>query len=126
MPYFLERLRFHSFILSSIHCNRKRKAITTIANPKIESPITSFQFQKSTVFELQLVNKTRHNSIFKQLRYNFVFDFIVLNLKISVYLLLFVLNCPQLREYAERYPNIKWISTPLAFPFNSFLPKIFA
>ena len=67
MPYFLERLRLYDFILSSIHCNRKRKAITTMAKPKIESPITSFQFQKNTVFELQLVNKTRHNIVYKRL-----------------------------------------------------------
>lgn len=67
MPYFLERLRFHNFILSSIHCNRNRKTITTITKPKIESPITSFQFQKNTVFELQLVSKTRHNIVYKRL-----------------------------------------------------------
>lgn len=46
--------------------------------------------------------KTRHNSIFKQLRVSFVFEFIVFNLKISVYLLLFVLIRPQLREDARR------------------------
>jgi len=105
MPYFLERLRFQNFILSSIHCNRKRKAITTIAKPKNESPIISFQFQKNTVLSLQLVSvkKTRHNSIFKQLRDNFVFEFIVFNLIISVFLLLLFLNRPQLREDAGRY-----------------------
>ena len=47
--------------------------------------------------------KTRHNSIFKQLRDNFVFEFIVFNLIISDFLLLFVLNRPQLREDAGRY-----------------------
>ena len=81
--YFLERLRFHNFILSSIHCNRKRKAITTIAKPRIESPITSFQFQKNTVFELQLVreNKTATNISLARLRVNFVFEIIVFKFK---------------------------------------------
>ena len=103
--YFLERLRFHNFILSSIHCNRKRKAITTITKPRIESPITSFQFQKNTVFELQLVreNKTATNISLARLRVNFVFEIIVFKFKVNFVFACSVLNRPQPRQADGRY-----------------------
>ena len=102
--YFLERLRFHNFILSSSHCIKKIKAITTIAKPKIESPITSFQFQKNTVFELQLVseNKTATNISFARLRVNFVFEIIVIKFKVNFVFACSVLNRPQPRQAAKR------------------------
>ena len=80
MPYLEERLRLHNFIFALNHSIINKKTITIIKTPRIERPITSFQFQKKTVSVLQLVdmNKTRHNSNFALLRNNFVFEIIVL------------------------------------------------